>query len=345
MAAVEKKPLSRRMRKRVKRTRKWLRFRYKSLRRFLLYLLIWPIARIVGYLPEGAAYRLGRFFGRVICTLARGERGRALQHLNMAFGDSKSPEEKERICREMFISAGYSAVEWCRLRVGRVQTLQDRVSIEGMEHLEPLLSNRQGCVFVTAHFGNWELIPAVTTPKIETPVAVVAREISNPWLEREVVQMRESFGVRVFHRGATGREYVRFLRKGHFLAVLGDMDTNKGEGIFVRYFGHPAWTQVGIARLAWMGRARLAPVFIFRDRQDPRRHHIRVEPPLDLPENLTLDAFLPLLTQSFTRKIEEAVRERPDQWMWFHRRWRRQPTDEEAQALGDLDAMEKVWLE
>ena len=95
--------------------------------------------------------------------------------------------------------------------------------------------------------------------------------------------------------------------------------------MFVDFFGRPAWTQTGIARLAYLGRANILPVFIQRDPLDPAKHVVVIESALPEPEGVTAEEYVARMTQAFTKAIEKAIRERPDQWMWMHRRWRRQP--------------------
>jgi KDO2-lipid IV(A) lauroyltransferase len=318
--------LRRVLRKSWKKGRKRMRRRIKAVEHFAVFLLASLVNRLVACLSPRMARRLGAALGRLGFVLARGERRAVLRHLEWAFGGTMSGDERLELARRVFINAGITAAEWPFLTAGRTAALLEKVTVEGEEHLREAQAKGRGLLFLTAHYGDWELLtPMMVRHVKDREVGVVARDLSNPWLNEVTVRTRRGHGARVFPRGGTGRDYVRFLREGNGLAVLGDIDTSKGGGIFVDFFGRPAWTQSGIARLAYLGRAAILPAFIKRDPDDPARHVVTVEPALPEPQGVTADEYVALMTQAFTKAIEKAVRERPDQWMWMHRRWRRQP--------------------
>ncbi|MFP4379072.1 MAG: lysophospholipid acyltransferase family protein [Candidatus Sumerlaeia bacterium] len=315
-----------------RRRRFWKRAskRYRGYRRrvrhFLAYALTLPPTKLLGMLPASWGRKTGGAIGRFIFRFLPGERKRILKHLKLAYGESMPEEKRLEMCRNILINAGRTMGEWPCLEGGRFEELLANVEMKGMDNLEAALATGNGIICLTAHYGNWELM-APMMPKVmqDREVAVVARDLSNPWINRRTIRMRENGGVRVFPRGSTGRDYIRFLRKGNVLAVLGDMDTDKGSGIFVEYFGRPAWTQSGIARLALLGKAEILPAFIKRDPENPDRHVIDVKPMLQKPDTRQEEEFTRIVTQDFTNAIEDAVRERPEQWMWMHQRWKRQP--------------------
>jgi KDO2-lipid IV(A) lauroyltransferase len=100
--------------------------------------------------------------------------------------------------------------------------------------------------------------------------------------------------------------------------MLIDQDT-RVEGVWVPFFGRPAFTPVGAAKISLRMGAATVPTFI--ERLDDGTHLARFLPPLDLPDDETE------ATALMTRSIEDQVRRRPEQWVWMHRRWRRQPPD------------------
>ena len=119
-------------------------------------------------------------------------------------------------------------------------------------------------------------------------------------------------------RGSEGaaRQLLAALRKGGALGMLIDQDT-KVDGVWVPFFGRPAFTPVGAAKIALRQNTAVIPTFI--ERLEDGRHLATFHPPLDLPDDPTE------ATALMTTKIEEQVRRRPEQWVWRHRRWRRQP--------------------
>lgn len=276
-------------------------------------------------LPLRWACALGEGAGALAYRLLRGQRRRALTHLELAYGDGLDAPGRESIAQAVFRHAGRSFAELAFLSVGRGGNLVARARVQGLENLLGPLEEGRGVILLTAHYGNWELMSAVLPPFLPCDTAVVARELSNPGLDRLATDLRRRYNRKVFARGQTGRDYVRFLRKGGVLGVLGDIDTSRGEGMFVDFFGHPAWTQVGIGRLAKLSGARVVPAFAARDPLDPTLHWIEIEPPLAEPETADTTEWVEALTRSATQAIERAVRRRPEMWMWMHRRWRHRP--------------------
>jgi KDO2-lipid IV(A) lauroyltransferase len=147
---------------------------------------------------------------------------------------------------------------------------------------------------------------------------VVARILDEPGLQRMLAGLRERFGTRTIARGTEGaaRQLLTTLRRGGALGMLIDQDT-KVEGVWVPFFGRLAFTPSGAAKIALRQRTAVIPTFI--ERLPDGRHRATFHPSLDLPDDLTE------ATALMTGKIEEQVRRRPEQWVWMHRRWRRQP--------------------
>lgn len=304
--------------------RKSVRRALQRLRRMVVYGLTVLFCRIMVCMPVAWARGLGAWGGLAAFHLARTERDKTLRHLATAYGREKTTEQRERIAREVFRNAGRTAAEGAYLATGRGHAILDHARLEGMDHVFRVLDAGRGIIALTAHYGNWEVQLPLVARYVECGVGAIARDLSNPGLHRMARRMRQLYGTEVFATRQSGRGYVRFLRSGGMLGVLGDTDT-RGEGIFVDFFGKPAWTQVGIARLARLGRARIMPLFVYRDKTDPNVHVARFYPPVDDEDFSDEEAWTRRVTQAFTSEIERMVRRRPEAWMWMHNRWKRQP--------------------
>ena len=149
-------------------------------------------------------------------------------------------------------------------------------------------------------------------------MAVIARELADPGLQEMLLALRERFGTRTIVRGTPGaaRVLLSTLRSGGALGMLIDQDT-RVDGVFVPFFGRPAYTPVGAAELAQRFDAAVLPVFI--ERLADGTHRGRIEPALALPDDPTA------ATALMTARIEAQIRRVPEQWVWLHRRWRRAP--------------------
>jgi KDO2-lipid IV(A) lauroyltransferase len=197
------------------------------------------------------------------------------------------------------------------------------VEVEGWERVEALRAAGRGVLIVTGHCGNWELLAAVINCR-GLGMRVVARALDEPELQQLLAGLRRRFGSETIERGRPGaaRELLRGLREGA-LGMLIDQDT-RVEGVWVPFFGRPAYTPVGAAKVALRPEVAAVPAFI--ERREDGSHRARFLEPLELTQDVTE------ATAAMTRVIEEQVRRRPEQWVWMHRRWRRQPVKEGESA-------------
>ncbi len=290
----------------------------RSPRPSFLSLALRGLAALCGRLSWRGAQRLGRGIGRLGWTLSRRDRRRALDHLALAFPE-RPAAERRAVARAAFLQQGMNLTELLHLLRRGLADLAPRLAIEGWEEIEAARAGGRAVVGVTGHCGNWELIAGAFTLQ-GLPLAAAAREIEDPSLQELLLAVRGAMGATTIARGgrAASRQLLEVLRKGGALAILIDQDT-RVEGVWVPFFGRPAYTPVGAARIALRQGVSVVP--IFAERQDDGTHLVRCLPALDLPADETA------ATALMTAAIEAQIRRRPEQWVWWHKRWRRQPPD------------------
>lgn len=302
--------------------------RLKRFRHRLVNRLVWLITSSFRPLP----FAVTRFFlgqlGIVGYYLVYPERRKVLGNLAIAYGDSLSERERRRIAKRLFRNYGYGAAEFLQFPRGDAFLDSLRIDIEGREYLDWVVEEGRGCVFVTAHAGNWELLGAWLARE-GYPVNVVARLARHSNLRDLLRRHREAAGVRVFERATSTYAMIRVLRRGEGLGLLADVDSRKVDGMFVEFFGRPAFTPIGPARLAARTGAPLLVGFIAR--LGSRTHRLVVLPPVTVVEHepgSPKEKDIPSTVRYYTREIERWVREYPDQWIWTHPRWRTRPPEE-----------------
>lgn len=177
-------------------------------------------------------------------------------------------------------------------------------------------------IFLTAHFGNWEILPAAAA-SFGVPLAVVYRAANNPLVDAMINRLRDQGAggkAVLFPKGAEGaRATLRHLSGGGYLGILPDQKMN--DGIEVPFFGHPAMTAPALAALALRYRCPVIPAYAYRI--GPARLRIVCEPSLVLPESGDRQADILALTLSVNQCLERWIRARPECWFWLHRRWPR----------------------
>lgn len=262
------------------------------------------------------AQRSGRVLGRLAWRLSRRDRRRALEHLALAFPD-REPAWHRRVARGCFLHQGTNLAESLYLLHRTSADLDGYAVVEGWGEVEAARRAGRPLLILTGHCGNWELLAALINAR-GLGMKVVAREIESEHLNRLLLALRARFGTGTIERGGAGaaRQLLSTLRGGGALGMLIDQDTHV-DGVWVPFFGRPAFTPVGAAKIAAKLGAAVIPTFI--ERRTDGKHLARFHPLLDLPADETE------ATAAMTAVIERQVRRVPEQWVWWHKRWRRQP--------------------
>lgn len=291
---------------------------WRSVRTPLLVGAVRIIGALVARLSWSRAQRWGRRLGRLGWRLARHQRDQAIIHLSIAI-PSYSRSERDEIVRACFEHLGAVLLECLHLAPRGCAGIEEHVTVEGLDILRKARESDRPLVVITGHCGNWELLAAAVSCS-GIPLSVVARRLDEPSLDRMLVGIRDAFGTTSIGRGGRGaaRELLRALRQGDALGMLIDQDTDV-EGCWVPFFGRLAYTPLGAAELARSRGATVIPLFIHR--REDGSHHVRVESPLELPDDPVA------ATELMTERIEEQIRAHPEQWVWMHRRWRRRPPE------------------
>jgi len=260
---------------------------------------------------------MGSTLGWVGQHLARAEDARARANLAMVCPDW-SNDQRRTVVRGMFQHLGVSALEALRLPVRSPAARMARTSVQGVEILDGAFRRGRGVVAATGHIGNWEALAACFAD-LGYPVHVVARRHPNPGLQALIVSLREGYGVHVLDRDRDTRQMLKALHRGEIVALLVDQHT-RVQGTMLPFLGRPAYTPLGHARLAIRTGAALVVLTIARDSSG--RHAVTVWEEVRADESLPEDLRVEAMASRCNEILGQAIRRTPEQWVWFHRRWR-----------------------
>ncbi len=290
--------------------------------------VVWLLSGAFTLLPWSLAQKAGSCLGRLTWWVCRRERRRTLEHLSLAFPDLPR-ERRLALGGANFRHLGTSAGELLHLFGRPATALSEHLRFEGLDEVCNFCSAGRPVLIVSGHCGNWELIAAACRTR-GIPLVAIVRGLNDPCLQALATAVRGRFGCQVVVRGSRSSTglLLRTLRGGGVLATLIDQDT-RTEGVFVPFFGMPAYTPAGAARLALRMNAVVVPTFM--QRLEDGSHLARFEAPLELPAD-PQEA-----TALMTARIETQIRRCPEQWVWMHRRWhRQQPQASEDPSLAGL---------
>jgi KDO2-lipid IV(A) lauroyltransferase len=288
--------------------------------RFHTSVILLALAGTVGRTPAPVATLLGTAVGSFCYATMRRYRRVARANLQRAFGATRSPDEIERLARRSVQHLGRTLVEFLQVPHWGPAEIERQIDLIGMEHLDAALAQGRGVIGVTAHYGNWEFL-GVRLAHAGYPLNVIVRDADDPTINALFGRIRRGCGFRAISRRGGLRPSLACLRRGEILAILLDQNAAEGEA-FVDFFGSPAATATGPAVLAQRTGAVLLPAF---DRRLPDGRHVtELLPPVGW-EGLDDDCAIRGMTARLTRVIEQQIRADPEQWLWIHDRWKRQP--------------------
>ena len=268
---------------------------------------------------------MGRFVAWTTFHLSKRLRTIAEHNLKLALPEL-SPSERERIVRGVFANLGRLLAEFCQLPKLTRENVSERVIYDGYENFGRALERGQGVLFLTAHYGAWELCPYAHA-LYGHPLRFIVRPIDNPLVDRLVNRYRTASGNEVIEKKNSLKEILVTLKRGAAVGILIDQNTFREAGVFAPFFGIPACTTTGLATIALRTGAAIVPGVLIWD-EHLRKHRLRFEPPVALAQTGNKQEDILTNTTRCNQVLEELVRKHPDQWLWVHRRWKTRPEGE-----------------
>ncbi|MFZ0687578.1 MAG: lysophospholipid acyltransferase family protein [Terriglobales bacterium] len=297
------------------------------MRERLEYALVWPWIKLLGLLPRPLARAVGITLGLAIYACYGRLRRVGLRNLSLAFPEMQ-PREQRRIVRGEFISLGRQLAEVCLFPRYTKENVASVVVYDGFENFERAYARGKGVLFLTGHLGAWEL-SAFAHSLQGHPLSIVMRSLDNPYIDSLIQSYRTMHGNRTVDKDDFIRGLLSAMRKGETVGILMDTNMTPPQGVFVDFFGIPACTASGLARIALRTDAAVVPGFTVWDKT-LRKYILRFDPAVELIRTADNESDIVANTAKFTQVIEDFVRRYPNQWLWVHRRWKTRPPGQPA---------------
>lgn len=287
-------------------------------RRYYLYYLGRSAAFLASLLPIGLCSAVAAFFGRCAFFLLPKYRKIALGNLNAVFGAEKTQAEIRSIAVKVFENLGRNGAElinFPKINKGNIDRI---VSIEGLDNVDDSFARGKGTIILAAHFGNWEFLGLTFRIK-DYPGVTLGRKIYFYKYDNWLNALRRTADVNVIYRDESARKMLKVLKDNKILGIVADQDVDSVEGVFVNFFGRPAYTPLGPVVLARATGAAILPSFMIREGS---RHRMVIEKPVELVDTGNKEADIITNTQRWSDVVESYIRRYPEQWVWMHRRWK-----------------------
>jgi Kdo2-lipid IVA lauroyltransferase/acyltransferase len=286
------------------------------LARALLWLLGWVPHHVARLLCQGLAWTSYWLWPRL--------RRVGLFNLSLAYPQWSS-RQRRRVLLGNFRSLGRMLADFASFPRWNRGNIEQLIVYDGFENYAEAKKKGKGVLFLTAHFGNWEL-SSFAHGLYGHPLNFVVRQMDNPLLDALINRYRCLSGGRAIYKHESARETLRALHRGEAVGILMDQNMLPGEGVFVDFFGRLACTTTGPARIARKTGAAVVLGLVIWD-ESLKKYRLRFEP-VEWIKREDPEEEIVVSTANFTRLIEEYVRRYPDQWLWVHRRWKTRPPGE-----------------
>lgn len=295
-----------------------------TFRQRLEYFAASGILTLLGWLPRPLARALCTGLAALSYWLWPRLRRVGFFNLRLVFPE-KSEREIRKVLFGLFQNLGRMLADFAyfpRLNRGNIERL---IIYDGFENYARAQSQGKGVLFLTAHFGNWEL-SSFAHGVYGYPCNYVVRQLDNPLIDALIERYRSRSGGRAIEKTRLGAQALRAFKKSEAVGILMDQNMLPGEGSFVDFFGRPACTTTAPARLARrMGAPIVLGLVIWDSKQ--KKYTLRFDP-VEWIKREDAEEEILANTANFTRLIEDYVRRYPDHWLWVHRRWKTRPPGE-----------------
>jgi KDO2-lipid IV(A) lauroyltransferase len=295
------------------------------MREWFEYAAAWIGVKSLGLLPRPVARFVGASFAAAAYALRTPLRRAAMFNLGLAFPDW-SDAKRKRVVRRMIQQIGWMAAEFSQFPRYTRKNIQKIVVLDGFENFDAARRRGKGVLFLTGHMSAWELAPFAHA-LYGYPLHFLVRPIANRRVDALINHYRCLSGNQPIEKNKSARSILRILGDGGTVGILSDHNTVLEESVFVDFFGVPASTTSGLARIALRTDSAVVPGFLSWDNAR-RKYRLRFEPAIELARTGDEERDVRENTVRFTRTIEDYVRAYPDQWLWVHKRWKTRPPGE-----------------
>lgn len=245
-------------------------------------------------------------------------RNRIIQaNLKFAFGDELNSAQQKEIEEYCYRNLALNFLQVMENRRNNAEDLRSQVTFENREAVDALLSENRGIIFVSAHFGNWELGGAALSSLI-TPVSSIYKEFSNSSFDPYLLEARTNHKMKLAEKNGALKHIAKALKGGRSILLMIDQASNPRAGVKVDFFGHETYQTSTPSQLAHKFNAPIVGVYIVSS--DEQRYTITFEKPIEVSsndENSIIEA-----NQLQANDLEKVIRTHPKLWFWCHKRWK-----------------------
>lgn len=281
----------------------------------MVYLFAFSLLKILlNIIPDSLRESFVKFMGKSAYSLNKKHRKIALINLDLAFGDTKTKEEKEQIVKQMYENFSFFAYDFIKNQNTTQEEVLQKVDFANKHIMQQALQSKRPLIIQTAHYGNWELL-ALAFGVGFGDISIVGRKLDSKVMNRILSKNRTQFNIELIDKKRAAKSMLKALKTGRILGVLVDQNTTVNEGIEVSFFGKRVMHTNALGIIAKKTDALIIPVFIVKN--EANRHTITFYKPLDIRDNTVEE-----ITQLQADITQQVIEQKPDEYFWFHKRFK-----------------------
>ena len=275
---------------------------------------------LIFILPSSLQNLLAKFLAFAFMKLKKKRFHIVMTNLNLAFGETKTKEEKLEIAKKCYYNfAKYLGINFILNQNTTKQKILKQVVFKNEHFLLDAMKSGRPIIVTTAHFGQWEIFPLAVAAHFG-PSSVLGRKLDSSVMDKILRANRAQFDVELIDKDGGAKDILKALKARRIVGILVDQNTAPKDGIKVQFFGKDVLHTPAASVLAQKTNALIINAFIYQKGEN--LNEICFEEPIDISTFDKEDA-VQKATQMQCSACEEMVRARPEEYFWFHQRFKR----------------------
>ena len=266
------------------------------------------------FLPFKVLHLIGKGVGTLAYYTLTHYRKRTLS--NLALAKTLHLQDLKKTAKASMQNLAITFLEYPKLTY--LKKMEKILICENPDTAKELIDQKTGIIFFCGHQANWELLFLEGTQRM--PGVAVGRPIKNRALYQWILSMREKFGGKVVSPKETMKEGLRALKSGKFFGIVGDQALPESSYAF-DFFGRLAWTTPAPAILSYRTGC---PIIVATIKRESGKYFIRYSDPIWPRSNASMEEEINRMMQTSLSILERSIRQRPEQWLWQHNRWKQE---------------------
>ena len=286
-----------------------------------LYLGLYKLFGFLLWIMPNALIRVAiKGLARIAYMFSKKRRKIINTNLDLAFQPPLDDKEKKEIGIHAFMNLIDTVFGLIRRNGMSKEKILKNVSFEGEEIVQQYIDSGRQIIFVTGHYGNWELLAQAMAITFNIRTVAVGRQLDSKTIDKVLKENRERFDAEMVYKKGAMKGCIKAINQGKNIWILMDQRIRKNQSITVDFFGVKATHTPLASMLSRKFGLDMIPVFI--STEDYNHYKVKIYEPIKALKTNDAEKDLAVLTQAQADIMEQVIKEDTKQWFWMHKRWK-----------------------